>query len=279
MVLIWNDLARGDPEYCAILVAMNSILQILLYSPLALFFLVTISNQYTGADGFHLQFLDVFESVLLFLGVPLAAALLTRYAVIWYAGVDWLQKEFNPRVGPIALLALLWTTFAIFAIQGKNIIDNIGPVCRVAVPMTMYFFLMFTCSFLICRELKFGYEKSVTQAFTASSNNFELAIAVAAGTFGVDSPEALAATIGPLVEVPVLLGLVYVALWLKPQLDWGPVLSSVEGHLGDDKRPSDRDREQRGPETFSPLSPLDEYEKEKVNGIEIPPCDSDSPCV
>jgi ACR3 family arsenite transporter len=111
-------------------------------------------------------------------------------------GMDWLEKEFCPRIGPIALIALLWTTFAIFAIQGKNIIENIGDVCRVAVPMVMYFCLMFTGSLLLCRKFEFGYEKSVTQAFTASSNNFELAIAVSAATFGVNSPEALAATGG-----------------------------------------------------------------------------------
>ena len=151
MVLIWNDLARGDPEYCAILVAINSFLQILLYAPMAYFFLVVISNQYTGQGEFNLQFLDVFYSVLIFLGIPLVAALLTRYAVAAVAGMDWLQNEFCPRIGPIALIALLWTTFAIFAIQGKNIINNIGDVCRVAVPMVMYFAIMFTGSLLLCR--------------------------------------------------------------------------------------------------------------------------------
>lgn len=221
MVLIWNQLARGDAEYCAILVALNSILQIILYAPLALFFLVVISRQYSGAgQSFNLSYWDVFKSVLLFLGVPLAAAVLTRFAVMALAGREWLEKKFAPVIGPLALIALLWTVFVIFAIQGHNIIDQIGNVCRVAVPMVVYFMIMFTTSLALCRWFKFGYEKAVTQAFTASSNNFELAIAVAAGTFGVDSPEALAATIGPLVEVPVLLGLVYVALWLKPRLSW-----------------------------------------------------------
>jgi ACR3 family arsenite transporter len=228
MVLIWNQLAAGDPEYCAILVAINSILQIVLYSPLALFFLVVISNQYgQGTTGDvsallnkGLNFLDIFESVLMFLGVPLVFALILRVAVIAIAGRAWLEEKFNPRIGLVALCALLWTTFAIFAIQGHNIITNIGSVCRVCVPMVAYFAIMFTSSFIMCRRLNFGYEKSVTQAFTASSNNFELAIAVSAATFGVDSPEALAATIGPLVEVPALLSLVYLALWLKPRLNW-----------------------------------------------------------
>lgn len=228
MVLIWNQLAAGDPEYCAILVAMNSVLQILLYAPMAIFFLVTISGQYkdgTTGDvssllGKGLDFLSIFESVLLFLGVPFVFALCLRFVIIQTAGREWLEHRFNPRVGLVALCALLWTTFAIFVVQGHNIITNIGPVFRVAVPMVVYFAIMFTSTFTMCRRLNFGYEKSVTQAFTASSNNFELAIAVSAATFGVDSPEALAATIGPLVEVPVLLALVYVALWLKPRLNW-----------------------------------------------------------
>jgi arsenite transporter len=222
MVLIWNQLAQGDPEYCAILVSMNSVLQIILYAPLAIFFLVVISHQYQGG-GFNLSFLDVFESVLLFLGVPLVAALLTRVAIIQSAGRDWMEANFNPVISPVALIALLWTIFAIFCIQGRNIVDNIGDVIRVAVPMLVYFVIMFFGSLFVCRKLGFGYEKSVTQAFTASSNNFELAIAVSAATFGVNSPEALAATIGPLVEVPALLALVYVALWLQPRLSWDTI--------------------------------------------------------
>lgn len=222
MVLIWNQLAAGDPEYCALLVSINSVLQIVLYAPLAIFFLVVISNQYQGG-GFNLSFLDVFESVLLFLGVPLVAALITRVSIIKTAGRDWMEANFNPIISPVALIALLWTIFAIFCIQGRNIIDNIGDVIRVAVPMLVYFIIMFFGSLFLCRKLGFGYEKSVTQAFTASSNNFELAIAVSAATFGVNSPEALAATIGPLVEVPALLALVYVALWLQPRLSWDTI--------------------------------------------------------
>jgi ACR3 family arsenite transporter len=217
MVLIWNQLARGDPEYCAMLVVLNSFLQVVLYAPLAIFFLVVISRQYTGAgQSFSLSFLDVFYSVLLFLGVPLLAAIVVRFGTFAVAGREWFEKRFVPFISPVSLIALIWTVFVIFAIQGQNIVTNIGDVLRVAVPMVAYFCIMFTSSLLFCYKLNFGYEKSVTQAFTASSNNFELAIAVAAATFGVNSPEALAATIGPLVEVPVLLSLVYVALFLQP---------------------------------------------------------------
>ena len=220
MVLIWNQLAGGDAIYCAILVSMNSVLQIILYAPLAIFFLVVISHQYQGKGEFNLSFLDVFESVLLFLGVPLVAALLTRVVFIQSLGRDWMEREFNPIIGPVALVALLWTIFAIFVIQGRNIVENIVDVVRVAVPMVVYFAIMFFTSLYLCARLGFGYEKAVTQAFTASSNNFELAIAVSAATFGANSPEALAATIGPLVEVPALIALVYVALWLQPRITW-----------------------------------------------------------
>ena len=233
MVLIWNELAQGDAEYCAILVSMNSVLQIILYAPLAIFFLVVISSQYQGTGKFNLSFLDVFESVLLFLGVPLVAALLTRVLIIFSAGRNWMEANFNPVISPVALIALLWTIFAIFCIQGRNIVENIGDVIRVAVPMLVYFILMFFGSLVLCRKFGFGYEKSVTQAFTASSNNFELAIAVSAATFGVNSPEALAATIGPLVEVPALLALVYVALWLQPRLSWDTIPAAG---VADDKQ-------------------------------------------
>lgn len=184
MVLIWNQLALGSAEYCAILVSMNSVLQIILYAPMALFFLVVISNQYTAPGEFNLSFLDIFISVLLFLGVPLAAAWMVRILICYTAGREWMEREFNPVISPVALIALLWTIFAIFCIQGRNIVENIGDVCRVAVPMVVYFALMFFSSLYMCAYLGFGYEKAVTQAFTASSNNFELAIAVSAATFG-----------------------------------------------------------------------------------------------
>jgi ACR3 family arsenite transporter len=199
MVLIWNQLSNGDPEFCAILVVINSILQIILYSPLALFFLQVISRQYLGGSQgqLNLSFWTVCRSVLLFLGVPLIAAIITRYAVLYAAGKDWFEKKFVPVISPVALIALLWTIFAIFCLQADQIISNIGDVCRVAVPMVIYFAIMWTVALFSCRYMGFGYERSVTQAFTASSNNFELAIAVAAGTFGINSQQALAATVGP----------------------------------------------------------------------------------
>ena len=238
MVLLWNQLAGGDADFCAILVTVNSVLQIVLYSPLALFFLVVVSRQYQGGDAFHLQYWDVCRSVFLFLGVPLVAAVLVRFALLGLLGRQWFEAKFAPVISPVALLALLWTIFALFTIQGHQIVDNVGNVCRVAVPMVIYFVVMFSSTLALCRRLGVGYERAVTQAFTASSNNFELAIAVAAGTFGVDSEEALAATVGPLVEVPVLLSLVYVALWLRPRLDW-TLKAEQAGRVETGKEPVD----------------------------------------
>ncbi|CAL5230038.1 g13483 [Coccomyxa viridis] len=220
MVLIWNQLAAGHPEFCAILVAVNSILQIILYSPLALFYLKVVSHQYSGAGQFDLKFWDILRSVLIFLGIPLVAAIITRYSLIALKGREWFDKKFMPYFGPLALVALIYTIWVMFALQGHQVIENIGSVFRVAVPMLLYFSIMWIATMLFCRAVGVSYEKSVTQAFTASSNNFELAIAVATAVFGITSPEALAATVGPLIEVPVLLALSYVALWLHKKLKW-----------------------------------------------------------
>ena len=174
MVLIWSQLARRDPENCAILVAINSVLQIVLYAPLALLFLVVISRQYTGErEALTLNHWDVCRSVFLFLGVPLVAAVLTRVLLLAIAGHEWFEPRFVPIISPVTLLALLWTVFAIFAIQGHHIIEHIGSVCRVAVPKVIYFVVMFSTSLALCRHFQFGYEKAITQAFTASSDNFE----------------------------------------------------------------------------------------------------------
>ncbi|CAL8465694.1 g5230 [Coccomyxa elongata] len=216
MVLLWNQLAGGSSEFCAILVAVNSVLQIILFSPLALFYLQVVSRQYLGnGNTLHISFWLVCRSVLIFLGAPLVAAVLTRYIGIAIKGRDWYDKDFAPRIGPIALLALLYTVWVLFALQGHEVIHHIGDVCRVAVPMFLYFSIMWVGTMLMARAYGLSYERAVTQAFTASSNNFELAIAVSVATFGVQSAEALAATVGPLIEVPVLLSLVYVALWLQ----------------------------------------------------------------
>ncbi|GBF99582.1 arsenite transporter [Raphidocelis subcapitata] len=211
MVLIWNDLAGGDAELCAVMVALNSVLQIVLYAPLSIFYLQVVSR---GA-GASVGFWPVAKSVLLFLGVPLVAGVLLRVAIITTAGRRWFEERFMPFFGPWALIGLLYTVIVLFASQGQAIVSQLGNVARVAVPMLVYFLLMFGTSLAVAWALRMPYSYAVTQAFTAASNNFELAIAVAVGTFGVSSSEALAATVGPLIEVPALLALVYVALWVK----------------------------------------------------------------
>lgn len=213
MVLIWNQLACGDTDFCAILVAFNSILQIVLYAPMVLFYLRVVSG-----GNVSVSFSTVAKSVALFLGIPLAAAFVTRVALRKWKGAVWFEQKFLPWFGPTALIGLLFTIFVMFALQGKQVIHNIGDVARVAVPLLIYFAITFWSTLAVCCGLKISYPKSVTQTFTASSNNFELAIAVAVASFGINSQEALASVVGPLIEVPVLLGLVYVALWLRTKL-------------------------------------------------------------
>jgi ACR3 family arsenite transporter len=211
MVLIWNDLAKGDSQLCAVLVAVNSILQIIFFTPVSLFYLKVVSR----GQGIHVNTWDVAKSVLLFLGVPLAAGIITRFSLRRTFGNHWYQRKFIPFIGPWALIGLLYTIFVMFSIQAHHIISDIGHVVRVAVPLILYFGIVFFSSIAACRFLKIPYSQSVTQSFTASSNNFELAIAVAVGSFGIDSEQALAATIGPLIEVPILLLLVHVILALR----------------------------------------------------------------
>ncbi|GAQ89538.1 arsenite transporter [Klebsormidium nitens] len=213
MVLIWNQLACGDTDFCAILVAFNSILQIVLYAPAVLFFLNVVSG-----GSVSVSFSTVAKSVALFLGLPLAAGFLTRLVLRKWRGAQWYDRKFLPWFGPTALIGLLYTIFVMFALQGKQIVHNLGDVARVAVPLLVYFAITFWGTLAVCCALKISYPKSITQTFTASSNNFELAIAVAVASFGINSEEALAAVVGPLIEVPVLLGLVYVALGLKNRL-------------------------------------------------------------
>lgn len=216
MVLIWNVLAEGDNELCAIMVAVNSILQIVLYAPLAIFYLEVVS----GGAGLDVSFWDIAKSVLIFLGIPLVAAIITRYTLLWLVGPERYESRFLRYIGPVALIALLYTIVVLFSSQATNIIENIGDVFRVAVPLLLYFAIMFFTAVWWSLFTKCPYPASATQAFTAASNNFELAIAVAVATFGVTSPQALSATVGPLIEVPVLLALVYVILWLRPK--WWP---------------------------------------------------------
>ncbi len=216
MVLIWNMLAGGDSEYCAVLVALNSIFQIVMYSPLAYFYL-TIVPGWFGADtaAVGVTMWDIAKSVLIFLGIPLAAGIITRFTLIGRKGRGWYETRFMPRLGPTAIIGLLFTIVVMFSMQGDRIIGQPLDVLRIAIPLVVYFVLMFAVSFLLSWALKFPYPQTVTQSFTAASNNFELAIAVAVAAFTISSGEALATVVGPLMEVPVLIGLVYVALWAR----------------------------------------------------------------
>jgi len=216
MVLIWNMLAEGDNEYCAVLVALNSIFQIVMYSPLAYLYLVLVPR-WLGAQGtvVNIGMGDIAKSVLIFLGIPLAAGIITRFTMIRRRGKEWYDNVLMPKLGPTALVGLLFTIVVMFSMQGQKILAAPLEVLRVALPLLVYFLVMFAVSFAISIWRRFPYELAATQSFTAASNNFELAIAVAVGTFGIASQEALATVIGPLIEVPVLIGLVYVALWIR----------------------------------------------------------------
>ncbi len=216
MVLIWNDLACGDREAAAVLVALNSLFQIAAYALLGWFYLDLLPS-WLGLEtaALDVSMGEIAKIVLIFLGIPLVAGYLTRRWGESTRGVDWYENRFLPRIGPVALYGLLFTVVVLFALQGETITAQPLDVARIAVPLLAYFALMFGISFTLGLRLGFGYEKNATVAFTAAGNNFELAIAVAIGVFGVTSGQALAGVVGPLVEVPVLVGLVYVALWAR----------------------------------------------------------------
>jgi ACR3 family arsenite transporter len=215
MVLIWTGLAGGDNEYCAILVAINSILQIVFFAPLAVLFLRVIS----GADA-TVSYDIVAKSVAVFLGIPLGAAIVTRFTLRKITSPHWYDTTFVKFASPWSLIGLLFTILVLFASQGHQVVHQIVSVVRVAAPLLVYFCIIFFLTLLSTYKLGFGYKLATTQSFTAASNNFELAIAVAVATYGPNSDQALASTVGPLIEVPVLLGLVHVAKAIGRKISW-----------------------------------------------------------
>lgn len=216
MVLIWNDLACGDREAAAVLVALNSVFQIVAFSLLGYFYLEILPG-WLGLDqaAIEVSVWEIARAVAIFLGVPLVAGYLTRRWGEARRGREWYETRFLPRIGPVALWGLLFTVVLLFALQGERITAAPLDVARIAIPLVLYFAIMWTGSFAFSKRLGLGYPKATSVAFTAAGNNFELAIAVAISVFGVTSGEALAGVVGPLIEVPVLVGLVYVALWAR----------------------------------------------------------------
>ena len=221
MVLLWNDLACGDREMAAVLVALNAFFQVLAYAGLGVFYLQVLP-EWLGLQGAALDvsMWSIAKIVLIFLGIPLIAGYLTRTLGERRRGRDWYENTFLPRISPLALYGLLFTVVILFALQGETITSEPLSVALIAVPLLGYFAIMWTLGFVTGRRLKLTYPRTTTLAFTASGNDFELAIAVSIGVFGVTSGEALAGVVGPLIEVPVLLALVYVALWLRKRLTW-----------------------------------------------------------
>jgi ACR3 family arsenite transporter len=223
MVIVWNTLAEGDSEYAAILVALNSVFQIVLYSFYAYFLIAVASNWVSPGSGTEIEIgvWEVAQSVLIYLGIPFAMGIATRYLLLSRKGANWYNDRLMPALGKVSLLALLFTIVVMFAFKGEYILNQPFDVVRIAIPLVCYFLIMFFLSFGLSIKMKFDYPHATAQSFTAASNNFELAIAVSIGVFGISSLVAFAAVIGPLIEVPVLISLVNVAFWIRKRY-YGP---------------------------------------------------------
>ena len=215
--MIWTGLAGGDGDYCAILVAINSVLQMVLYAPLAVFFIRIIGNT---SSSVSVSYSTVATSVAVFLGIPLGIAILTRFALRKFVSPSWYDNVFLKWAVPWSLIGLLYTILVLFASQGRQVVHQIVSVIRVVAPLIVYFTVIFFLTLWVTYRLGFGYRLAAAQSFTAASNNFELAIAVAVAAFGADSDQALASTVGPLIEVPALLAPVYVVEWIGNRWSW-----------------------------------------------------------